>query len=156
MSNQTQSGYFKNLSMLYYALLAGQVMFLLIVTGLTVGGIVEGYEDLESIFLYAVPALLIGSVLFSNKIYKRRLPEIAANLNLEDRLIQYRGLSILRFALIEGSVLFAIIAFFITGSNPMALFAAAGILFFISLRPTKEKIIQDLQLSGGEIDKLDE
>lgn len=156
ITNQPQSGYFKTLSILFYALLVGQVMFLLIVTGLTLGGIVEGYEALTKIFSFAVPAFLIAAVFFSNKIYKRRLLEIAANHSIADKLAQYRGLSIIRFAIIEGGVLFAIIAFFITSSKPLGLMAAAGILFFIMLRPTKEKIIQDLQLSGVDIIKLDE
>ena len=155
IKNQPQSGYFKTLSILFYALLAGQVIFLLVVTGLTVSGFVEPDEALGAMLLYAAPVLLLGSSVLAKTIYKRRLPEIAAIVSLADRLAQYRGLSVLRFALVQGSVLFAIVSFMITGSQPIALIAAAGILFFITLRPTKEKIIQDLQLSGTEAAALE-
>lgn len=152
---QKQPAYFKALFILFIALLGGQCLFLLIVAGLSFGGVLIGDAFADKLFIYLVPGLLFAAIFYAASIYKKNLPEIAANMNLKEKMEKYRELFIKRLAIVEGAIIFSIICFFISGNKLLGGCALAGIIFFTTLRPTKEKVIEDLQLSSTEVEEME-
>lgn len=150
-----QYGYAKSLSMIYIALLAGQVIFFAITIALHLGNLISNKTYLVPVMNYVVPAILLFTILFSSRNYRKKLPEAVAMQGFIAKLEEHRKLNIMRYAFIEGGTLFSIIAYFLTGHSLTLACAVAGIVMFASIRPTKEKIIQELDLSSEEAEKLD-
>ena len=88
-------------------------------------------------------------------IFKKRIDRIKQEPDLSARLAAYRALYITRFALAEAPALFAIIFVFVTGSKLIWLVVLIALISFVTLRPTKERLIKELELSSDEIRKLE-
>lgn len=146
-----QSGYIKALRILYTAMLAGQVLFFLIVFALQWSNMLYNNTELTAVFIYLAPAVSLFSILFSSRYFRKKLPAAAAAPYLSLKLDEYRKLYIMRCAIMEGGTIFCIIMYFITGHSLMLACSFAGIVMFAGLRPAKEKIIQELELSSEEI-----
>ena len=97
-----------------------------------------------------MPATTVCTILFSSSNFRKNLPNAVSKMLLQEKLDTYRSLCIKRFAILEGGTIFAIVAYFLTGHSLVACCVVAGLFMFISLRPTKEKIIQELVLSNEE------
>lgn len=145
----------KSLRIIYIALLAGQIIFFAIIIALHAGNFISNNTDLVPVMNYAVPAVLLFTILFSSGNYRKKLPKAVVIQGLTEKLEQYRKLCIIRYAFIEGGTIFSIIAYFLTGHSLTLACSIAGIVMFASLRPTKEKIIQELELSSEEAKMLD-
>ena len=146
---QTSKEYFKGLSILHGALAIGQVL---------IGGIlyyISGDEDenainLLQIFTYVVPLLLVGGLLGSTFLSKRLIEKAKSLPDLKDKLGSYRGALIVKWALMEGPTLIAMMAFFLTSNLNFLIMAGAMLAFFVTTNPSISKTIQDLSLSRDE------
>jgi hypothetical protein len=76
--------------------------------------------------------------------------DIKIKKNLSDKLNAYRSVIIARGAFLEFPSLFAVIAFILTGEILFLGLTGSLIALFVFLRPTKERVIKDLQLSSEE------
>ena len=147
------SNYLKALSVLYTALLSGQIIFALLAFALvSTGNFASKMPQAENIFFILVPALIISARLGGTAMYKKKIQEALNAGTLTEKLALYRAATITRCALLEGSVLFAIITYLLTNKIALLAFAAGGLLLFYMLKPTKEKIINELNISAEEID----
>jgi hypothetical protein len=70
--------------------------------------------------------------------------------SLTEKLNDYRAAFILRDALLEGAALFAIIAYMICNELILLGVAILLVLIFVFIKPTKDKLIKDLELSSDE------
>lgn len=145
-------GYLKSLTVLHTALLAGQIIFAVVAFALVyTGNFPNSLQDMGNIFFLLVPLSIIAGRLVGTMLYKKKLGA-AVNSNITaDRLNMYRAAFILRCALIEGPVLFAIIIYLLTNNTEILLFALGGIFLFTIIKPTKEKIMSELQVSESDI-----
>lgn len=149
-----QNNFLKTITLIYYALLAGQIMFLAVAYLLNSNQISSKKHEMYDIFIIIVP-ILIGSGLFlSNFIFKMLIGKIEQNTSIENKLMTYRSALIIKYALMEGPSLFAIVAFLISGNAIFLAFSAVMILAFILQRPNRDKIVQNLNLNGKEADTL--
>ena len=151
MPQQTIKQYFTALTVLHVALTSGVIIFIVIAYFLH-GSIANGNaETLGNIFQYMVPALAIIGIVAGNILYKKQVNEIKSKDGLAQKLNAYRATFILRDALLEGPALFAIITFLLCGEFIFLAVAILIVLIFVLIKPSKDKIIRDLELSTDEI-----
>jgi hypothetical protein len=150
MPQQTTQQYFKALSVLHFALITGVTLFIVIAYFLR-GAIAHGNnEALANIFQYIVPVLAFICIAAGNVLYKKRVNDIKNKKNLAEKLNDYRAAFILRDALLEGAALFAIIAYMLCSELILLGVAILLVLIFVFIKPTKDKLIKDLELSSDE------
>ena len=146
------TNYFKTLNTLFTAFLAGQVIFAAMAGFLVLSGYGAGnFTAFGNIFFIAVPALIIAGRLGGNMLFNSKTRNAQSVPDVQTRLNVYRTAFIIRCALLEGPVLFAIIAFMLTQVIEMMAFVAGGIFLFFLLKPSKEKIATTLNISPEDI-----
>lgn len=150
MPQQTTQQYFKALTVLHFALTTGITFF--IVLAYFLGGAIapRNNEMLADIFQYMVPALAFICIAAGNVLYKKKMNDIKNKSSLTEKLNDYRAAFILRDALLEGAALFAIIAYMICNELILLGVAILLVLIFVFIKPTKDKLIKDLELSSDE------
>ena len=150
MPQQTTQQYFKALTVLHFALISGLVFFIVIAYFIERTGAFAGDKILGDIFKYMVPALAFICMAAGNMLYKKRVNDIKNKSSLAEKLNAYRAIFILRDALLEGPALFAIIAYLLCGKLELLGVAVLLLLIFIIIRPAKDKLIKELELSSDE------
>jgi len=154
-TEQTSKEYFRSLQIVHLALLLGISSFTIIVFFLNYsGGLNIGDGNLNCIFQYIVPAMLVCCLIASNLINKSKINKIKQKTNLLDKLGDYRSAFIIKFALLEGPAFFAIVVFLLTANEVYLIYILPIIILFIILRPTKDKIIMELELNNDERAKV--
>src|SRR5580698_5084632 len=105
----------KAIRILYFALLAGQILFALIVTVLVETGIISnGMNSLTSVIQVAIIVIAAVAIPASFFLFRKRLSDIGPEEDLGKKLEKYRAALIIRMALCEFPAMFAIIAYFVT------------------------------------------
>lgn len=149
---QQNIGYFKALSVLFTAFLAGQLIFTALAFYLVnSGSFPASSSELQDIFFIMAPALIIAGRLIGNVLYKKKIQQAQNLTTTAPKLDIYRSAFIVRCALLEGPILFAIIAFMLTHTIELLAFVAGGIFLFFLLKPNKDKIAAELQIAADEI-----
>ena len=152
MTQPPNSNYLKAISVLFTALFAGQLIFAALAFALvSTGSFSSMMPEAENIFFILVPALIISARLGGTAMYKKKIQEALNAGTLTEKLALYRAATITRCALLEGSVLFAIITYLLTNKIALLGFAAGGLLLFYMLKPTKEKVVNELQVNENDV-----
>jgi len=155
-NQQSLGAYLKALNILFYAIFTGQLLFAFIIyVLLKINAARAMPQNEQRVFEYVVPVVLFLCMAASWTLFKKRIELIKQETNLSAQLNAYRALYILRFALAEAPVLFALIILFVSGAQIIWLFVLIGIVSFITLRPTKERITKELELSSNDMDELE-
>ena len=149
---QTTKEYFKLLSIIHLALTMGLVLF-----GLVVSFFIADFQhpdntsELAGIIVYLVPALCIVGLVASNVVSKNKVNQLKANSDLSAKLMGFREAMIIRFALLEGSGLFALATIFITNDINYLIYAGVMVILMLAKRPTLRSLIAELELDQQEI-----
>ncbi len=147
----TSKDFFKSVQIIHLALITGVIILGIFAYSFHYIGIeMEGGKELNFALIYVVPVFAIAGIIASNLVFKQKLKECIAQPNLKDKLNCYRSALIIKFALIEGSSFFALVAFLLTGDLLYLGFAAILVVVFITYTPSKEKSIVDLELNPTE------
>ena len=155
MPQQTTAAYVKSLNILFLALLAGQILFAAIIFLLHAFTNMNTMLPAETqLFIYIGAAVIFICIMLNQSLFKKRIESIQQLPVLATKLNAYRALYIMRFALAEVPVLLAIILIFLTGNQIIWVFVVTGIVYGITLKHSKERLIQELQLGSDDIDKL--
>ncbi len=150
IQHQTSAQYFKSLNILHYILAAAQLLF----------GFLAFIVQKENSFTitsssnalrYVVSLTAVIGVTGGAIIFQRQINNIKNKKNLSDKLHAYRSAIIARGAFLEFPSLFSVIAFILNGEILFLGLTCSLIALFIFLRPAREKVIKDLQLSAEEI-----
>ena len=151
----TSKEYFRTLKIIYLALIAGQVIFSLTVVFLIyTGEFNEDFPEMEKIFFILVPVLVIGGYLGGRMFFKKRLETAILKPGLPEKLADYQSALIIRYALLEGPSMLAFIAYLLTADIFFIVIAGFIIIIFITLRPTVDRMISDLELSYDDAQKV--
>lgn len=94
-------------------------------------------------------AFAVGPIL-----YKKIIAQ-AHGKTLSEKLNQYRIGIFIRYATIEGPSLFGIVIYFLSGNFFYLLISALLIVYFLTLKPSKEKIERDLNLDYKEKEQFE-
>jgi MFS family permease len=148
---QTSKDYFRTLQIIYYALIAGQVIFGLVALFLNqMIGLDTGLNDLRNIFLFIVPIFIVCGYLASRILYKNSLKKAKSRASLIEKMSDYRAALVVRYALLEGPSFFAVVVYLITGDLSFLVMAGFIIAIFFTIKPTKDRAVRDLELSPYE------
>lgn len=146
----TSKSYFKSLSILFYAMAAGQLIFAIIAFYLRGQGEM-GAEDPElgQLFLIVGAGLILATQIASRFISNKRLESIR-KLELRSKMTQYRGLFILRLAMLEGPALFFLVTYLVTGYLWLLVLGMGMLILFLSYYPSINKVVNELELDASE------
>lgn len=142
----TPESYLKTLSLIHLALLAGLVLFM-IVTIISQKQTYFDYKNTGDVYIIVVPVMAIAAFFTGRFLFKQQLSALDKKNSLKEKLMGYQGASIVRLAFLEGAALFGIVAFLLTGNFFELLISLLLVLYFLMLKPTKEKVMSDLNLS---------
>lgn len=126
----------KALQIIHIGICAGTIIAYFIVGDISLETLQVPNIDSASIIYLAIPVL---AFVLSSILFKAQLKQIDPKLKLEDKLPIYQTASIMRWAVLEGA------AFIILFLKPdFILFGILLIIYLLFLRPTEEKINNDL------------
>jgi len=150
--------YQKANSILFVAMLMGQIVFTAITLYLnqSLGGGIAEDEIIRDVFLLIVPVFFLGQMLASKIVISRKLKLARSKETLKEKLFDYKSISIIRLALLEGVSFFSIICFMLTGDYIFLVFVGLIMVLFVINKPTKEKLVEELQLNREEQAILDD
>ncbi|MBE8725916.1 MFS transporter [Flavobacterium hungaricum] len=127
----------KTLQIIHLAICAGTILVYYFIGDLTVETLKKIPTIDSSSIVYALIPVL--AFVFSSFLFKSQLKQIDPKLKLEDKLPIYQAASIMRWAVLEGA------AFLLLFLKPdFILFGILIIIYLIFLRPTEERITNDL------------
>ena len=151
---QTSKEYFRMQSLLHYALWAGQFFFLGVAAIIihTQRTDADREMDGESGSLNLMIALIVtfGGLFLSRQLFRNQVAIIKQKTNLKQKLTAYRIALLKKYALIEGPTLLAIVLYIITENPLLAVLAGLVILLFFLERPTRSRLVNDLDLTKEE------
>jgi hypothetical protein len=149
---QNPNTFVKTISIIHLALIAGQIIFAAAAFMTTKNHTTSKSDD---VFIYVAPIMAFSGFAISNILFKTLVNKIDGQSPLKTKLAAYQSALIVRFALLEGPSLFAIVSFMLTGNLIFLGISGAIIAYFIYLRPTKQKTEDDLNLGYEEKAELD-
>jgi hypothetical protein len=152
----TPEGFLRSISIIHLALLAGQVIFGIVAYAQSTR-VYFGVNNMDDMFIFIVPVVAIGGFMAGYLIFKQQLVIIRGKRTLGEKVISYQTALIMRYALLEGPSLLAIVAYLLNGNLFYLAVAGLLMLYFLFLRPTMEKVENDLDLNFNEkLEFLDE
>lgn len=145
----------KTLQIIHLALCSGVFLFALVTILLNKDSMIfdskfENTLPFNPIFPIIGLATLAGSIFLKNMLIKK----INSSDSLDYKITQYQSAFIVGSALLEGGALLNIVGFLITTNAFFLIFAGISLFFLIRSRPTKDKVISDLQLPYPETEAL--
>lgn len=143
---------FKSMNIIYYALVAGQVMMAAIFYYLTTSENSEvgfGWE-MDNPFHLIAPTLVLGGIVMSTFLYNSRLREGRLQKGFFEKSQHYRSAMIMRCALIEGPNLICIIFFFLTQNYFFLFLFFIGLAAFLMVRPSVQVFKDNYKLTEEE------
>jgi hypothetical protein len=131
--------------MLHFALLIGQIILAAVFIVLT-GNTEIILTPAGDLFFMLVPATALFAIFISGFMFKKLLEQANTRTTLSEKLSLYRPALLVRFAILEGASLFGLVAYFLNANLFYVFVSAFVMIYFFTLRPTKEKLEMDLQL----------
>lgn len=144
---------FKQIILIYGALMLGQVLFCLVVIFIVTSGPDPAPQE-GTPFELIVPTVIFVAIAGSFFVYRMRKQQGTALTGLSNKVEHYRTTAIMRSAILEGANLLAIFITFVTNNLNFLLWFSLGLLVFLYFRPSVEQFIRDYALSGQEEQEL--
>jgi len=142
----TPEAFIKLLQTIHLALFAGQAIFAIIMYT-QFGPSKFDIKNTSDPFLYAVPLVAIVAFIASNILFKQYLNKAISKESLHEKTMLYQTAYIVRFAPLEGASLFGLVVFFLTHNLFFLLVSIILMVYFLTLRPTKDKMVYDLNIT---------
>jgi hypothetical protein len=141
-----QQTFVKIIAIIYAALLIGQVLFGIVAFART-KGIGLNLKLGSDPFFYIVPFLIVAGMLFGNFLFMQQISKLADKNTLSEKLAGYQTALIIRFAIAEAPSLLGIVGYMLSGNVIYLILTTFNVLYFILIRPTKDKMAADLELT---------
>jgi hypothetical protein len=142
---------FKNLQIIFLALLLGQLAFAVAANFVIVSGTVTD----TGVLIYLVPTVMIGGSALGFYLFDRNLKKVMKMENTRGQQFdEYRKNSLIRWALMEMGNLLAIVAAVIESKSVYFGLFGFGLLFFSTTRPNVLDFSKRFNLSLDEERKL--
>lgn len=110
--------------------------------------------DESNPFLYLVPIVAVAGYFGSQLIFRNQVSAIKKTMPLEEKLKRYQSASIVKYALLEGPALLAIVAYNTSGNALPLVIAVCLVLYLAVQRPNLQKLLDALPLTPDEIRNL--
>lgn len=150
----------KAMQILCGALIAGVVIFSLVIIGLhqVMEEPVIAQSELpdKNIFLYAAAGFGVLGLIAAITLYNKRVAAARAQASsVSEKLASYRATLIIYMALCEGPALLSVIVLFLTKQYIVLAVTAVMLAAMISKMPTRKKVIDALQLDWQQQQELE-
>ena len=145
---QTSSAYFRTVQVIYYALVAGQVIFGIVALYLNQNS--KFYYDTKGVgntILYIVALFVFGGSAVSNLVFRNMISAIKSRGTLTEKMTAYRSALIAKYSLLEGTSLFSIVAYYLTGNLLFLALSGLIIIVFLTIKPTTDRAAKELELN---------
>jgi hypothetical protein len=142
------------INLIHLSLMAGMLLFLIVVIVLIQGNQLSGNIALDKIFTILVPVYGLLIMFISRMIYNLIISRSLAGTDLTTKIVKYRSAKIVSWALMESGCLFSLIATMLT-SNYLYIAVFVFLLgYFFMLKPSRESLVNDMQLNSSEKDAI--
>ena len=126
----------KVLQIIHLAICAGTVIAYLFIAQLSIENLKIETTDSSDLIYFAIP---ISAFLLSNFLFKSQLKQADPKLKPLDNLPIYQTASIIRWAILEASVLLILFL-----KQDLLLLGILIIVYLVFLRPTEDRIVSEL------------
>jgi beta-lactamase regulating signal transducer with metallopeptidase domain len=109
----------------------------------------------NSTLLYIVPIVALLGYFGSQMFFKKMLLQVHTSDSLQTKLNKYQTAAIVKYALIEGPAFIALFVYHTTGNALPLVIAVCLLAYLFVQKPTKDKIIDSLNLTSDERSALD-
>ena len=147
-----QNSFLKTMRVIFFALLAGQIIFMAVAFFTVNNNPPQSQSD--DLFNIIVPVAIGLGLFMSSLLFKQMLAKIKKDDSFEQKLEAYRSALIIRYALLEVPSIFSTVVYLFSGNIIFLAFSGVMILAFLMNMPSRDKATQDLNLSSIEADKL--
>ena len=90
----------------------------------------------------------------SSILFKVQLKSIKAKPELKDKLNDYRGASLIKYAMLETPSMLAIVCYLLTANFIFLGYAGLIVILFLLNRPSPENTVNDLELNQADKTKV--
>jgi len=142
----TPASFIRSNFIIFLGFLGGQIA-LMIISVTIVDEAYINYQDTAEIYFYAVPLAAVLCFFGGNFIYRQKLNSNTVSNTLRKKVANFQTAALLRYAFIEASALLGIVMFITTQNLYYLLIAMVMVLYFITLKPTKNLIEKDIHFS---------
>jgi hypothetical protein len=150
----TYHRFLKTLLILHLGLMMAQLIFIVIIFILVneESSVID--INTQNILLIGVPLTVIVIIVSGRFFYQQQLKKIRLKTNLGEKFRSYQMMQILQFAFSEMGALTCFLASFLS-QNLVFVYGSIGVLlYFLSIRPSKNKIEKELALDFTDQNKL--
>lgn len=144
MINQ-QTGYLKQLQMLFSALLIG----------LTMASIVLYFsferiksEQSDTLLENALPLVMLSLIVLGYFLFNMRLKKVAEETDLDEKKALYRSTSLLKWAMFEGATMLALIGYYFLDIDGLLLGLIASLAHFAIHFPSRQRVLRELGIDN--------
>jgi len=148
----------RSLRILSIALITGMILFAAVVIGLNAFDaiLVEKFQYYAEIVIAVSAGFAFVLFLIARHLFGKKMQAIKnTSVNISDKLNQYRTAFVSYMALCEAPGLLAIVLFLLSGVYWLLLVTIAMILAMAAKFPTKQKLINDMELDWKEQQELE-
>lgn len=149
-TEQTPRKFLKALTIVHIGLTSGAGLFTLVALLLNKDDLNTALAEENKIFLYVAPVFAVSAFLLSGLVFKNYLGKLKTKDSLKEKIAHYQSAFLSRLAFIEAATLFASIVFLITAYLPFIFISGLLLLYLFALRPNKQKVEEDLNLTYQE------
>ncbi|GAB0155573.1 hypothetical protein CHRYSEOSP005_08340 [Chryseobacterium sp. Alg-005] len=146
--NATPASSLKGINIIFFGLLLGMVAMgsMIYITNPT-----ENFSfDFKNPLLILTLIMMITGVFVSGFLYNSLKSKIEKNDSLNSKISKIQQALLIRFALIEGPALLGIILYLKESNLAFLMLSAMMILYFITLKPSKSKLADDMDLTSEQ------
>ncbi|WP_120711105.1 hypothetical protein [Ulvibacterium marinum] len=144
--------FMRTLTLIHSSLTMGLIAFTLFVyfqnPSFTVG------TDSKDPYVYIVPTIAILGYFLSKFLFQKQLQNIHPKDTLTTKLTRYQTASLIQYALLEGSALFALVIYYTYGNALYLVIGLSLLAYMIALRPKMNRLIKALPLKQAEEQQL--
>lgn len=145
--------YMRSLSILHLAMLAGQVIFVLVALFLQTTQAIKTTAltpEIDSVLRYIIPALAAGSIIAGSFLFRQKTAALKMLPASAEKYNGYRSACILRYAIMEAPSMVAVVVFILSGNYYYLAVSGVVIIAFIIIRPSLTALTRHLQPSIEE------
>lgn len=147
MYQQQQPLTFKALQIVHIALCTGATLFLAVVLFLRSN--MPGQQIVESnndVLNYVALGFGVGMIVLSQILFKTMFARIDLSSPIGKKFPQYTSAFIVRAALVEGATILNVVTVMLSGSYLNLGMAVLLLLVLISMRPQKQRVVEELKI----------
>lgn len=148
--------YFNILRILHLALNAAVIAFAVVIHFVMLPSSGLKPAGSSDLLVYIAAGYMTFAISLGYWLFGSQLKTAKAATSLSDKLNTYRSANIIRWALLEGAALMALVFYFVSGKILLVAIAGVALLLLGLLHPTQMRLKEDLDLSQTELDRLDD